>query len=260
MNPTELVIVGRSTSHFTRITRVFAAEGGLEYAYQVVSDLRVTDPANYAGNPALRIPILRTPRGEWFGSLNICRELFRLAPKKPRVVWPEDLDDPLLANAQELVFQGMANEVTVLMSRFFGEPQGPHSAKLRQSLVNTAEWLETNLERLLALLPADSRAELPGAELVLLPAARGIQRAPGTRAIREVDGVLPRIRDATVRQRYVLSPGLRTRRTSATRLDVTVSSRRVLAAAARRDECTMARPDEAPREVTSRCRVRGATR
>jgi glutathione S-transferase len=154
-NSAELVIVGRSTSHFTRITRVFAAEGGLDYVYRVVPDLRVTDPANYAGNPALRIPILRTPKGEWFGSLNICREIFRLSRKKPRVIWPEDLEDPLTANAQELIFQGMANEVTVLMSRFFGEPEGPHAAKLRSSLANTVEWLEGNVEGILARLPAD---------------------------------------------------------------------------------------------------------
>lgn len=151
----ELTIVGRSTSHFTRVTRIFAAEARLEFAFQVVPDLRRFAQADYAGNPALKIPILRTPGGEWFGSLNICRELWRRSVQKPRVVWPEDLEQPLLANAQELVLQAMSTEVTLLMSRFFGESDGAHAAKLVQSLTNSVEWLERHVDEVLARLPAN---------------------------------------------------------------------------------------------------------
>ena len=149
----ELTIVGRSTSHFTRVTRIFAAEARLAFAFQVVPDLRLFAQADYAGNPALKVPILRTPGGEWFGSLNICRELWRRAAQKPRTIWPEDLDAPLLANAQELVVQAMSTEVTLLMSRFFGESDGPHAAKLLQSLTNSIEWLERHADDVLAKLP-----------------------------------------------------------------------------------------------------------
>lgn len=149
----ELTIVGRSTSHFTRVTRIFAAEARLQLAFQVVPDLRLSAQADYAGNPALRIPILRTPCGEWFGSLNICRELWRRSAEKARVVWPEELDEPLLANAQELVLQAMSTEVTLLMSRFFGESDGPHAAKLVQGLTNSVEWLERHVDDVLAHLP-----------------------------------------------------------------------------------------------------------
>ena len=151
----ELTIVGRSTSHFTRVTRIFAAEAGLEFAFQVVPDLRLFAQADYAGNPALRVPILRTPGGEWFGSLNICRELWRRSAQKPRVVWPEDLEQPVLANAQELVLQAMSTEVTLLMSRFFGESDGAHAAKLVQSLTNSVEWLERHVDAVLARLPVN---------------------------------------------------------------------------------------------------------
>jgi glutathione S-transferase len=149
----ELTIVGRSTSHFTRVTRIFAAEAGLGFAFQVVPDLRLSAQDDYAGNPALKVPILRTSRGEWFGSLNICRELWRRACNRPRVIWPEDLDQPLLANAQELVSQAMSTEVTLLMGRFFGESDGAHAAKLVQSLTNSIEWLEHHAEEMLAQLP-----------------------------------------------------------------------------------------------------------
>jgi glutathione S-transferase len=151
----EITIVGRSTSHFTRITRILATELGLQYTYQVVSDIKVVDPANYAGNPALRVPILRTPKGDWYGSLNICRELWRRTGGKLRVVWPEHHEHSRLANAQEFVSQGMATEVSLLMARFLGEPDGAHAAKQRHSLVNMVEWLDQNVESALAQLPTD---------------------------------------------------------------------------------------------------------
>ncbi|MGC4087143.1 MAG: hypothetical protein QM756_04410 [Polyangiaceae bacterium] len=53
----DLVLVGRSSSHFTRLTRVFAAEFGVRYRFQIVPDLLSTEPADYADNPALKLPI-----------------------------------------------------------------------------------------------------------------------------------------------------------------------------------------------------------
>jgi len=152
----ELTIVGRSTSHFTRVARIFAAESGLAYSFEVVRDLRLSEEGTYAGNPALRVPILRTPRGTWFGSLNICRELWRRASAPPRMIWPENLEEPLLANAQELVVQAMSTEVTLLMSRLFGaRDEDAHLLKLHRSLGNTLEWLERHVEEALAQLPAN---------------------------------------------------------------------------------------------------------
>src|SRR5689334_912784 len=95
------VLTGRSSSHFTRIARIFAAELRTDYSFRVVRDLMSSDPADYGGNPALRIPVLQTSRGVWFGALNASRELWRQSGSKARVVWPEDLDTPVLANAQE---------------------------------------------------------------------------------------------------------------------------------------------------------------
>jgi glutathione S-transferase len=148
------VLIGRSSSHFTRITRIFAAELRVDYDFQVVRDLMSSDPGDYAGNPALKIPILKTPQGAWFGALNICRELWRRSSPRPHVVWPEDLDQPVLANAQELVLQAMATEVTLIMAKVANvSDSGAHHAKMRTGLVNILSWLEENVSAVLAALP-----------------------------------------------------------------------------------------------------------
>jgi glutathione S-transferase len=147
------VIVGRSSSHFTRITRIFAAELGVDYDLRVVRDLMSSNVEDYGGNPALRIPSLQTSRGVWFGALNVCRELWRQSSRKPRVVWPEDLDVPVLANAQELASQAMATEVSLVMAKVGGGGDGAHQAKMRTALLNMMAWLEQNVGAVLAALP-----------------------------------------------------------------------------------------------------------
>ncbi len=54
-----LQIVGRRSSHFTRLTRIFAEELGLSYDVVPIYDMTPQDPSIYANNPALKLPILR---------------------------------------------------------------------------------------------------------------------------------------------------------------------------------------------------------
>jgi glutathione S-transferase len=152
-----LVVIGRSSSHFTRVTRIFAAELSVDYGFQPVRDLMSTDVDDWAGNPALRLPTLRTPDTTWFGALPICRELARRSALQPRIVWPEQLDYALTANAQELIVQAMSTEVSLIMGKAgAGEGEGnAHHDKLRASLTNTLAWLEEHAERVLAQLPRD---------------------------------------------------------------------------------------------------------
>lgn len=150
------VLTGRSSSHFTRIARIFAAELRIDYSFQVVRDLMSSDPADYGGNPALRIPVLQTPRGVWFGALNACRELWRQSGSRSRVVWPEELDTPVLANAQEFVLQAMATEVSLVMGKLGGGAEdNVHQAKMRKQLLNMLAWLEENVSTALATLPPE---------------------------------------------------------------------------------------------------------
>lgn len=151
---TQPVITGRSSSHFTRITRIFAAELGVDYSFKVLRELMSSHPEDYGGNPALKIPALQTSRGSWFGAQNICRELWRQSGRKLRVVWPEDHDVPVLANVQELVLQAMANEVMIVMDKVGGGgDSNTYQAKLKQALLNIMAWLEQNVPSALAALP-----------------------------------------------------------------------------------------------------------
>ncbi|MCE9671211.1 glutathione S-transferase domain-containing protein [Myxococcus stipitatus] len=154
-SPTRPILVGRSSSHFTRIARIFAAELRVPYDFQVVKDLMSASPEDYGGNPALRIPVLRTSEGSWFGALNICRELWRRSDRASRVVWPEAHDLPVLANLQEITSQAMATEVSLVMGRVGGGgEESAHHAKLRKSLTGMLSWLEEHAPAALEALPA----------------------------------------------------------------------------------------------------------
>jgi glutathione S-transferase len=146
--------VGRPSSHFTRVARLFAEELGLDYEFKLVRDLFSCDSSDYGGNPALRLPVLKTRDASWFGALNICRELARRSGRRLNVVWPEHLDQPLLANAQELTLQGMATEVSLIMGAMASTTEtNPHAIKQRASLMNTLSWLDTALPDVLKALP-----------------------------------------------------------------------------------------------------------
>lgn len=152
----QFVIVGRSSSHFTRVTRIFAGEMGIDYSFEVVRDLMSLESNDYGGNPALKLPTLRTTRGSWFGALNICRELARRSHLQRHIVWPEDLEEPLLANVQELVLHAMATEVSLIMSKVSGgDDGGVHQVKMKRSLDNVMSWLESNVSAALIRLPRD---------------------------------------------------------------------------------------------------------
>lgn len=149
------VLVGRSSSVFTRIARIFAIELGVEHSLRVVPDLMAFEAERYGGNPALKLPTLVAPSGTWFGSLAICRELARLSRRTLRLVWPEDLLEPTLANAQELAVQGMTTEVALIMAQEGTHGASGYQQKLRQSLENTLAWLDEHVEEVRQRLPAD---------------------------------------------------------------------------------------------------------
>jgi glutathione S-transferase len=149
-------LFGRSSSSFTRVARIFAAELQVTCELCVVPNLLSLSRADYGDNPALKLPVLQTPEGSWFGALNICRVFAQASQRGLRLAWPEDLQKPLLANAQELIFHALATEVALVMSKLGGaDGEGAHQAKLRLSLLNVLSWLDANLSGVLAGLPAD---------------------------------------------------------------------------------------------------------
>jgi glutathione S-transferase len=151
---TTVRIIGRSSSHFTRTVRVIAHECRVDYEFQPRLDLMSRSRSDYGDNPALKLPILETPEGAWFGALNIARELARRAPSPVRVVWPEDVLDRTAGNAQELVLQGMATEVSLIMRGLPAPGASPMDDKARESLTNSLVWLDAQLPAALRALPA----------------------------------------------------------------------------------------------------------
>jgi glutathione S-transferase len=147
---------GRSSSHFTRIPRIFAAELEVALDFHPIRDLMSTDPDHYGGHPALKLPTLATDAGIWFGALPICRELARCSDLALDIIWPEDLDRPVVSNAQGLVTTAMATEVALIMGGASGVPaDNAHLVKQRASLLGAVEWLELNATRALDVLPAE---------------------------------------------------------------------------------------------------------
>lgn len=154
---TELSLIGRSSSHFTRIAKIFAHELGVRYEFQIIYELGSTRTTDFADNPALRVPTLRSGANTWFGSLNICRELARRATVPHTLLWPEDVREPIATNAQELVLETMASEVTIVMARLSGIPSDhPFMAKPFARIQATVAWLENELPGVLSRLPPHS--------------------------------------------------------------------------------------------------------
>lgn len=151
---TELVLQGRSSSHFTRTARIFALELGVSHTFRPVLDITVLDAASYAGNPALKIPIWIDEHGPLFGTENICRELARRSGRAAGCVLRGDSADRLIANAEELVLHGMSAEVNIITAKLSNTTVPP---KVSSSIENSLGYLDENIDAVLARLPA-SRA------------------------------------------------------------------------------------------------------
>lgn len=147
-------IIGRSSSHFTRTVRVFAHELEVDHQLVPVFDLSAQSAGSFGGNPALKVPVLETDQGSWFGALNICRELARRSRVAHHIVWPEQQHARLACNAQELVLHGMAAEVALIMQGAAEPGQGgPYEHKARASLIGCLQWLDTHLASVVEQLP-----------------------------------------------------------------------------------------------------------
>ena len=149
----ELILQGRSSSHFTRTARIFALELDVPHTFRAVLDLTSLDPASYADNPALKIPIWIDEAGPLFGTENICRELLRRS-SKPRegYILRGDCSDRLVANAEELVLHVMSAEVSIITAKLAGNAVVP--PKLLRSIESSLAHLDQHLEAVVGRLPA----------------------------------------------------------------------------------------------------------
>jgi glutathione S-transferase len=151
-----LQIVGRSSSLFTRLPLIFAEELAVPYELVPIHDMTALGPEVYAGNPALKLPILRMQGGAvLFGALNICRALDERAERPARIVWPEELRSVLSRNAQELVWHAMAAQVQIVFGTIVGKlpADNVYFAKARSGLEGSLQWLDTHVTDVMFELP-----------------------------------------------------------------------------------------------------------
>jgi glutathione S-transferase len=148
-------LVGRSSSHFTRLARLFAEELGVACTFVPVHDLASRDPADYAGNPALKLPVLVLKEGPVFGAENICHALASLATAKRHIVWTDQLPDLRARNAQELVWHGMGAQVQLVFGMQVAHlpAENVYFAKAADGFRNALAWLDANLEAVVQGLP-----------------------------------------------------------------------------------------------------------
>jgi glutathione S-transferase len=150
----DLVLVGRSSSHFTRTARIFAIELGVPHTFRPVFDILSLDQATFADNPALKVPILVDEKGSLFGTENICRELVRRSEKRAKVVMRGDTSDRLAANMEEATLHVMSSAVMLITAKLHGDTR-PAPPKTLRSIENCLRYLDENVEALLAALPND---------------------------------------------------------------------------------------------------------
>ena len=150
-----LCLIGRSSSHFTRVVRILAWELGLDCAFQPVHDLGSRDPADFAGNPAMKLPVLRRGAQVSYGAENSCRTLAQWLPGTLRIVWTEQLPGLDARNAQELIWHGMAAQVQLVFGTQAARlpADNLYFAKAAEGLRNVLDWLDARIDSLLAALP-----------------------------------------------------------------------------------------------------------
>lgn len=151
-----LQIVGRSSSLFTRLPLIFAEQLAVPYELVPIYDMTALGPEVYAGNPALKLPILRLQGTVLFGALNICRALDERAERPTRIIWPEELRSALARNAQELVWHAMAAQVQLVMGTVVGKlpADNIYFTKARDGLEGSLRWLDANMTDVMSELPA----------------------------------------------------------------------------------------------------------
>lgn len=151
---TDLVLLGRSSSHYTRTARIFALELSVPHTFRPVLDLTSPDAATYAGNPALKMPVLIDAEGPLFGTENICRALAVRSGARAGVVLRGDIAGRLVENVEEMTLHVMSTEVVLIMAKMAGDERAV-PPKVRRSLENALAHLNDNVDRALDALPAD---------------------------------------------------------------------------------------------------------
>lgn len=149
-------VTGRRSSLYTRVVLFLAESLSIPWELKPMADLRDMDAGHYAGNPALKLPVVQVRGHSVFGAQHACRVIARLSAQPARLVWPEDLRDVLTGNAHELVWQAMATQVQLVMGTAIDRlpADAPYFAKGRASLAGSLQWLDEHAGEVMRELPS----------------------------------------------------------------------------------------------------------
>jgi glutathione S-transferase len=155
-------LIGRSSSSFTRVARIFAHEVDVPIELVPVHDMVAMDPLVFGGNPALKIPSLRRDGGLLFGSENICRALADASTSRKRVIWPEQLRHDVSRNVQEFVWHSLAAQVQLVMGTGVGKlpADNVYFAKARAGFEGALRYVDAHLDQALQALPEERDVSL----------------------------------------------------------------------------------------------------
>jgi glutathione S-transferase len=148
-------LIGRRSSVFTRMALIFAAELDVPLPLEPIADMNGLGPEFYAGNPSLKLPVLRLEGSVLFGALNICRAIAERCNTPKLIIWPEQTAGILSRNAQELVWHGMAAQVQIVMGTVVNAlpADNPYFVKARAGLEGALHWLDARVGACIATLP-----------------------------------------------------------------------------------------------------------
>ena len=150
---TPVELWGRSSSHFSRVARMFALELAVPHDFRPVLELTTLDPSAYGHNPALKVPVLVDEHGSLFGVENICRALLRRSQHDASsVIMRGDVPNRAVANVEELTLHVMSSEVSLIMAKATG---GVAPYKVAPSMHNSLRYVDDTLGAALAALPKD---------------------------------------------------------------------------------------------------------
>ena len=158
-----LRMTGRSSSHYTRVARMAAHHLEVEFEFAVVDDLLALTPHTFAGHPGLKIPVLHVGDVAIWGTEAICGHLRRLSGAPAQVlVMPAQIDDHVVSNAQELVWQAMQAQVQWRLGVSIGKlpPDHAYFRKVQASIEGILAWLDARVVDLLERLPAPREASV----------------------------------------------------------------------------------------------------
>jgi len=157
-------IIGRPGSLYSRVAFIFAEHLRVPWQLQHVDDLASQYAADYGGNPALKIPVLRDADGAVFGAENIARTLAaRVAAQRPvHIVWTEHLPDVQSRNAQELVWHCMGAQVQLVMGTVVSHlpHEDDYFVKARLGFEASLDWLDRHVDAVVDALPKQRELSL----------------------------------------------------------------------------------------------------